>query len=127
MVRQRAYYENTRILAKYPLYAEKYGIGLVAKMDRECGPMRVEKVMASIHKEESEKKTPLTRKGIGAIIEKYRKTDRTERVSTDWKSMYEREKAAHDATKVSLGVAIKTMAELCILIEKLKMKDNRSA
>jgi len=122
MMRKRAYYDHTRIFAKYPLYADKYGPGLVGRMDRECGPMRVEKVMAAIHQEESERKSPITRTQIGEIIEKYRKTDgdRVERVSTDWRAMYEHERIAHEETKDALRFIQKQLREANEQIAKLK-------
>jgi hypothetical protein len=120
-IREGTYRENVRAFSKFPTYAIEYGVGMVAKIDRVCGGMKVDKVISEIQHEAAAHKTPMSRKNMETIIEKYRKTPKVKREITDWKAMYEHEKATHDKTKEALRVAMKKINELNEQIEKLKV------
>jgi hypothetical protein len=120
-IRQGTYRENVRAFTKFPKYALEYGIGLVSKIDRVCGGMRVEKVISEIQQEGIAHKMPLSRAKMEAIIQKHWPIPKIKKEITDWKSMYENEKLAHDHTKEALQVAVKKVKELNEQIEKLKI------
>lgn len=120
-IREGTYRENIRAFTKFPEYALEYGVGMVSKIDRVCGGMKVEKVMSEINKEATEHKTPLTRAKIESIIQKHRIAPKIKKKDTDWKAMYEHEKATHEQTKEALRVAMKRIGELNEQIAKLKV------
>ncbi len=119
-IRENTYRENMRAFSKFPEYSCEYGVGMVAKVDRECGGMRVEKVFSEIQREAAIHKTPLSRAKMGDIIQKNRLTRKIEKKITDWKSMYVHEKAAHDQTKAALRTAVRKVEELNEQIAKLR-------
>ena len=121
-IREQTYRENVLAMQKHPEFAKQYGVGLVSKVRRECGALRVSKVHTAIEDESAKRKKPLTRLNIAKIIEKH--TDvkkKIKKVINDWKSMYEVECAAHDNTKESLRAALATVCDLEEQIEKLKV------
>lgn len=120
-MREGTYRENVRAFIKFPVYTIEYGVGMVAKIDRLCGGMRVDKVISEIQREAAARKTPMTRKNMEIIIQKNRKTPKIKREITDWKAMYEAEKSAHNKTKEALKIAVATVKELNDQIEKLKV------
>jgi hypothetical protein len=119
-IRQGTYRENARAFLKYPEYAVEYGVGLVTKIDRVCGKTKVDKVIGVIAKETATHKKPLDRTAIENIIQANRSTPRIEKVITDWKAMYEAERAGHEETKKALKVAVATVNELRQQVDMLK-------
>ena len=118
-IRQGTYRENVRAFIKFPEYAIEYGVGMVTKIDRVCGSKKIGKVMDEIKKESAAHKKPLSRANIETIIQKHR-TVTIEKTITDWKSMYEVEKAAHTFTLAALKEANTTIGELKEQIERLR-------
>lgn len=119
-IRENTYRENVRAYSKFPEYTLEYGVGLVSKVNRVCGPMKVEKVMSEIRDMAANRKTPLSRGKMETIIKKHA-TPQIKKTITDWKAMYEAEKLAHDRTKEALKVAMKTVKERDEQIERLKV------
>ena len=119
-IRQGTYRENVFAFAKFPEYAVEYGIGLVTKIGRVCGSKKIGKVFEEIARESASHKKSLNRASIEIIIQKQRATERIEKKITDWKAMYEHEKAAHDSTRESLKIAVATVKELNEQVDKLK-------
>ncbi len=120
-IREGTYRENVRAYTKFPEYAIEYGVGIVSKIDRLCGGVRVSKVLSEIQQEEKNRKTSLPRAKIESIIQKHRTTPKIKKEIVDWKSMYEHEKSTHENTKEALRVAMGKIKELNAQIEKLKV------
>ncbi len=119
-IRQGTYRENVRAFVKFPSHAVEYGVGIVTKIDRVCGSKKIGKVMEEIAKEAATHKKPLNRASIESIIQKHRARRAIKKAITDWKAMYETEKAAHEKTKAALKVAMTAIKERDEQIEKLK-------
>lgn len=121
-VREGTYRDHLRVYSKFNEYAVQYGIGLIAKIDRICGGMAVEKVVSEIQKETESRKTPIPRAKIESIIQRFEKKPRREKKEKpDWKTLYMTEKRAHDATKIALKTAMERIKELNEQIAKLKV------
>ena len=119
-IREGSYRGNVRAFTKFPKYTLEYGVGMVSKIDRLCGGMKVDKVISEIQQEATSHKTPLSRDKMESIIQKYRSV-KNKKEKPDWKTMYEHEKAAHETTKEALRFAMKKIKELNEQIEKLKV------
>lgn len=119
-IREGTYRENSRAFTKFPEYAVEYGVGIVAKIDKLCGGAKVSKVIDEIKRENISHKKPLSRSSVENIIQKYRATPKISKTITDWKSMYEAEKLAHDETRKSLKISVARVNELNAQILKLK-------
>jgi hypothetical protein len=119
-IRQGTYRENVRAFLKFPEYAVEYGVGIVTKIDRVCGSKKIGKVLDEITKEAATRKKSINRAFIEAIIQKHRIAPAITKTITDWRAMYEAERAAHDATKVNLKIAVAKVKELQEQVEKLK-------
>jgi len=120
-IREGTYRDNVRVFTKFPEYVIQYGVGMIAKIDRICGGMRVEKVISEIQQEATNRKTPLSREKMETIIQKHLSTPKIKKEIVNWKAMYEHEKVIHDRTKEALRVAVKENKELREQIEKLKV------
>ena len=116
---ENTFRQNVRAFNKYPEASVKHGVGLVAKIGRQCGGPKTKAVLSEIKAADEKRKTPLTRANIETIIQKHAKP-KIEKKITDWQSMYHRELAAHDQTKESLRVAVARVHELSDQVEKLK-------
>ncbi len=119
-IREGTYRENVRAFLKFPDESAKYGVGVVAKIDRVCGCAKAKKVMDEIRQKTELSKKPLPRSTIETIIQKNRMTTKIEKTITDWHAMYEAEKIAHQQTIESLKVANAIIYDLNDQIVKLK-------
>lgn len=121
-IREGTYRDHVRAYSKFDEYAVKYGIGLIAKIDRVCGGMAVEKVVSEIQKESESRKTPIPRAKIESIIHRFEKKPRRKKeAKPDWKNLYMTEKRAHDLTKTALKTAMERIKELNEQVAKLKV------
>jgi hypothetical protein len=104
----KVYAENIFVVEKHPDKIKEFGIGLVAKVRRCCGPLRVDKVFEEIEKYKAEHKRPLTRTAIEDIITKNKASVdvKITKAYTDWQAMYDTEKAAHALTQDALDAAL---------------------
>lgn len=118
-IRQGTYRENVRAFTKFPDFAVEYGTGLVTAIEGRCGNLKTAKVIAEIMKEEAAHKKPMNRMSIQAIIDKHAKP-RIEKVITDWKAMFEAERARHETTKNNLKVALAEIDELRGQLARMK-------
>ena len=60
-------------LINFPEESEKYGIGLVSKIERECGAINTKKVLEAIKEKDASLKTPIQRPQIDIIIDRHAK------------------------------------------------------
>ena len=97
--------ENERAVLHYPEVAEKYGIGLVAKVHRKCGVKKAAQVFREIKEVQGSLKTPIKRAKIESVIEKHSAPLKPKVPAIDWRERYEREAAAHMDTKRELKEA----------------------
>ena len=123
-VRMGTFREWTRTLP-FEAEARTFGVGLVSKALRQCGPVGAKKALTEVSKlEEVRKEKIIPREKIEQIIVKNQDPRRMaayeRKVLTDWKAMYVQEKTAHDATKKLLAQARARIAELNEQVEKLK-------
>ena len=101
----------------------KYGVGLVAKVERKCDSMDVKKVFAEFDKT-IQKRGP-KREIFEKIIQKYRDPEKDKKEEkTPWKTLYIREVEMHNKTKETLAEAEARIRELEEQIEKLKKTAN---
>lgn len=123
-VRMGTFREWARTLP-FEAEARTFGVGLVSKTLRQCGPIGAKKALIEVSRmEEVRKEKIIPREKIEQIIVKNRDPRRMaayeRKISTDWKAMYVQEKTAHDATKKLLAEARERIAELNGQVEKLK-------
>lgn len=120
-IRKGTFMENIKAWTRYPEIAADFGTGLVTKIERMCGAAKIPKVAAEIRKERDGHKKPLPRARIETIIQSFRKQqNEVKKEITDWKSMYEREAAAHEKTKNALRSAMAEIHSLNDQIARLK-------
>jgi len=110
-IRKGTYMEMQRAFAKFPQETVEFGVGLVSKVIRQCGPVRSGKVLADLLKAKETAKTELKRAKIEKIIQD-NTTRRIKKSFTDWRAMYEAEAAAHQKTKDDLSAAYARINEL---------------
>lgn len=123
-IREATYRNNVFAFLNYSDFAIEYGVGLVNKIAKSCGRIKINKVIDEIKKEEKATKQPIKREKIENIINK-NSTPKIEKTITDWKAMYEAEKSAHEATKQELKKAMGILKEKEEQIGKLKASLNR--
>jgi hypothetical protein len=105
--------------------ARTFGVGLVSKTLRLCGPVGTKKAFTEVARlEEVRKEKIIPREKIDQIIVKNQDPRRMaayqKKEATDWKAMYYKEATAHEATKKRLAEAREQIAELRAQVEKLK-------
>ena len=110
---------------KYPDQSIEYGIGLMARIIRECGgAVKAKKVLNEMDDAKKQLKRGLNRAQIDKIITKHA-TPKIKKHVTDWKAMYEAEAKAHEATKNNLKIAIARVRELEGQVARLKVTAER--
>jgi len=120
-LRTNMYMEMQTAYVKFPVETIKYGIGLVCKIRRECGPIKAQKVFNLIGDSETNLNKELKRDRIEKIIRAHsivKRKEHSEKV--DWKSLYEDEVAKHEKTKLMLKEANRIIIEKNAQIERLK-------
>jgi hypothetical protein len=117
---QNTYRENVFAFFKFPEHTKQYGVGLITKIQRECGKLKVDTVIAEIKKEAELRKKPFPRNKIDEVILRYRSPDKKKPEKVDWKALYEHERIAHENTKKALKDAMMRIKELNEQIAKLK-------
>lgn len=105
--------------------ARAFGIGLVSKTLRQCGPVGAKKAFMEVSKIEDVKSgKSIPKAKIEQIIVNNRDPRRMaayeRKVSTDWKALYVAERTAHDATKQRLAEATHMIDLLNEQVERLK-------
>ena len=119
-IREGTYRKSVKAYIKFPNYCDEYGHGTITKISQLCGSGNVDYVIGEIKKAQAKHKKPLQREYIETIINLHRSRPKIERVISDWKSMYEVEKAAHATTLELLRESMKTIEKLNAQIAKLK-------
>jgi hypothetical protein len=124
-IRQGTYRENVLAFSRHPQAAISLGAGVIAKINRLCGSIKTKKVIDEIQAATLNRKTPLPRGKIEAIIRKNADPEKLKKKHiTDWKAMYEHELATHDRTKEALRAAMARVKELESQVERLKLTAN---
>lgn len=119
-IREGTYRENVKVFTKYPDQAMKYGVGLPAKIVKQCGAMKAKEVFTKLEQEEKRIGRMPQRAKIDAIIEQNRDKGKIKHTYTDWQAMYEVEKANHAETKAMLSEANWKVIGLQDQIDKMK-------
>ena len=68
-LRIKTYRNNKMALFNFPDESEKYGVGVIARIRRDCGATKVKTVLKQIKVKNGSLKTPITREQIDKIIE----------------------------------------------------------
>jgi len=124
-IRPKTFYEMQKAFTRHPDETLHYGIGVVARIQRECGQKNAGKVLDEMKKTENKVKV-LKRKKIDDIIKQH-STPRPVKVISDWKARYEIEFRDHEETKKQLAAAWLTIKEQDEQIEKLKATIEKTA
>ena len=125
-MRLGTFLENERAVIHYPEVAKRYGIGLVAKVYRECGPKKEATVFREI--KALGDKGPVKQARIETIITKHSPAPRIKPPVIDWHPKYEAEAKAHRETKKLLIEAKKQIEKLkATVIELMPLRDMRAA
>jgi len=121
-IREGTFGEWARAIINYPEEVKRHHIGLVSKVVRQCGPVKAQRAFTEINKvvDTAKKDGPAVAEKIEKVIDANRAKPRVKREVTDWKAMYEREAAAHEATKGKLKEALAVVKDLTDQVEKLK-------
>jgi hypothetical protein len=113
-IRIKTFEENTHVFMNFDKEAERFGVGVVAKVKHDCGAKQERKVLDAIVAADDPSK-PINRSKIEAIIQKHKKqvVEKPVVPYIDWKNKYIVEFEAHKETK-------RLLAEAHEQIEKLK-------
>ena len=118
-MRQGTYREHETALVKFPSQMLEYGVGLVRKTMQLCGEKKAKEVFSELDKMRLEK--PVNRAQIERVIQKNKDQKKALlHVHKDWRSLFERELKAHEATKAALKDAMDKIGELEEQNEKLR-------
>ena len=112
-IRLGTFHERVQAFSHYPIEAEKYGVGLVAKIKRKCGVHKEKSVFNEIRETQKKLKTPIKAAHIETIIKRNSLPVKDKAIPIDYKTMYLREEEAHWETS-------KQLIEAKAQIEKLK-------
>ncbi len=125
-MRLTTYMENEHAILFYPEVAEKYGVGLVAKVRRQCGVRKEKQIFKEI--EESQGKAHINQAKIEAIIKKHSKPKEPKAPAIDWQAKYEAEAEAHRETKRQLKEAREQIERLKATVMELRpLRDMKAA
>jgi len=72
-IREATYRESLRAFTKFEEPTKKYGVGLIAKVSRECGAAKETQVIKEIVEKDKSLKTPIQKDQINQIIAKHAK------------------------------------------------------
>lgn len=109
------YKEMFRAYNNFRSEVKRFGVGLVAKVKRECGALNEKRVLSEIKKAQPEGK-PINQQKIEQIIKKNSTQRKKEpQPYVDWKNKYITEAEAHNETK-------KELREARAQIERLKKR-----
>ena len=117
-IRENSFNESARAFDKYSKEACKYGVGLVAKITRECGVKKEKEVLKEIKDTQKKLKTPIKRAKIKEIIYKHSKPEQPK--APGYKTRYIEEVRLHQITKTRHDEAISELKAAHVQIEKLK-------
>ncbi len=126
-IREGTFMEWQRAVITYPEESKRHNIGLVAKVAKTCGPIKSKAAFAAIDEvvKSAKKDGPVVRKKIDAVVESFRAKPKIKREVNDYKAMYEREFAAHEAAKGRIRELEAENAELTGQVKKLKRTAER--
>ncbi|OGP46229.1 MAG: hypothetical protein A3K30_03925 [Deltaproteobacteria bacterium RBG_13_51_10] len=112
LIREGTYNEMQRAYVKFPVQSVEYGVGVVSKILRVCGPIRTKETFTEMDKA-NEQKT-INRATIEKIIQKHKDPERVKEASEhkDYKNLYEKLLTVYEKTKESLKEAIAQIKEL---------------
>lgn len=82
--------ESEKAIRHYPEVAEKYGIGLVAKVRRKCGALKEAEVFKEIKQAQGDSKN-INQAKIESIVMKHTPPQKPKVLAKDWKAMYYKE------------------------------------
>jgi hypothetical protein len=124
-IRTNTYMEMQMAFIKFPKETREFGVGVVSRVMRDCGAVKVKSVLEKLNSAQEASKTILKRAKIEGIIQSNSKPKPIKKEITDWRLMYETELRNHEATKTKLHEALMTIGELNNQIKKLKMTAQR--
>mgnify|MGYP003436705980 FL=1 len=124
-IRTNTYMEMQMAFIKFPKETREFGVGVVSRVMRDCGAVKVKSVLEKLNSAPEASKTILKRAKIEEIIQSNSKPKPIKKEITDWRLMYETELRNHEATKTKLHEALMTIRELNNQIKKLKMTAQR--
>jgi hypothetical protein len=107
----------------YPEECKWYGVGLVAKVGRDCGPVRAKKVFKEIEKTSGKLKTPIDRQKINKIIEKHAKPRLAKppaKTRVEYKQLYEQEREKRKKLQEQYNQAMNELKKAHVQIDQLK-------
>ena len=104
-IRPKTFREMQKAFTRHPEETVHYGVGTVARIQRECGQKNAGNVLNEMRKTETAVKV-LKYNKIDDIIKKYAKPRPEKKIITDWKSKYENEAMAHETTKKQFIAAL---------------------
>ncbi|MEN6468027.1 MAG: hypothetical protein ABFD45_03620 [Smithella sp.] len=119
-IRKNAFLEMQTAFIKFPSETIEYGIGLVCRVRRLCGPIKTAKVFRQIETTKNNLKTNIKRDHIEKIIMENATIDINPKEKTDWENLYKTEFAKHENTKMKLKEALDIIEQLKEQISKLK-------
>lgn len=120
-IRKNTYMEMQIAFCKFPVETIEYGVGLVCKVRRLCGPVKSANVFKLIKDTETYLNKEIKREWIEKIIQKHAIVPKKESADkVDWKALYEAECARHEKTKLMLKEANRLIIEKNEQIKKLK-------
>lgn len=119
-IRRGTYDKNVMAYMRYPDEAQRFGVGLVAKIRSECGAVKTDVVFKELKELEKRSKKPLSRDTISKVIDKHRKP-RQKKAETDWKTMYNRKAADYEALQARFDKIKKERDDLKEQVKKLKL------
>ena len=125
-MRMGTFIENERAVTQFPKVAERYGIGLVAKVRRKCGAKAERTVFKEI--EASHGKGPIKQAKIETIINKHSPAPAVKAPHVDWHTKYEAEATEHAETKRLLVEANDQIKRLKATVLELRpLRDMKAA
>ena len=124
-IRQGTYMEMQVAFIKFPNETREFGVGVVARVMRDCGAVKAKSVFEKLNTEKERTLTTLKRAKIESIIQSNAKPKPIKKEITDWRLMYETESRAHEETKEKLKEAYSTIRKLQDQINKLKVTAQR--
>jgi len=97
----------------FPEETMKYGVGVVAKVRRKCGPIKQKVALDEINAIQKNNK-PISRDKIERVIQKYTPVpkEKATRIVVDWEMKYHEEVKAHRETKIFLANANEQIEKL---------------
>ena len=117
-MRINSFEESARAFSKYPEESEKYGVGMIAKIRRQCGVKKEKEVIEEIKKTDNQIKARIRRDKIDEIIKRNSKKIPPQKAT--YKELYMTEKYMHERTLERYRDVLQQLKEANAQIQKLK-------